>query len=103
MFRGTTFWTGVISGGVSQFEDTRALASGRINGGQYAVHTTRNVTSAIGTMAGIEYGSILGTSILPGIGTVAGAVIGAMVGDCFGRYVGWHTGNLLFSPGAKRE
>lgn len=102
MFRGTSFWTGVISGGVSQLQDTRALTSGQMNRGEYAANTTKNVTGAVGTMAGIEYGSILGTSIMPGVGTVAGAIIGAMAGDRLGRYVGWHTGNMLFSKESTR-
>lgn len=97
MFRGTTLWMGVISGGVSQLEDTRAFAVKEINAGQYAAHTTRNVTGAVGTMAGLEYGAVLGTILLPGVGTVAGAVLGAIVGDRLGRYVGSQAGQMLFA------
>jgi outer membrane lipoprotein SlyB len=97
MFRGTPLWMGVISGGISQVEDTRALAANQISARQYAANTTRNVTGAVGLMAGVEYGAVLGTSLLPGLGTVAGAMIGAVVGDRLGRYAGTQAGQLLFA------
>lgn len=97
MFRGTSLWAGVISGGLSQWEDTRHLQSGSMSGMQYAANTTKNVGVALGVMAGIEYGAILGTSIFPGVGTVVGSVVGGLIGDRVGRTVGMQTGNLVFN------
>ncbi|WCN36567.1 hypothetical protein [Aneurinibacillus uraniidurans] len=97
MFRGTSLWAGVISGGLSQWENTRQLQSGSMSGTQYAAHTTKNVGVALGVMAGIEYGAILGTTIFPGVGTVVGSVVGGLLGDRVGRTVGMQAGNLVFN------
>jgi outer membrane lipoprotein SlyB len=97
MFNGGSMWAGVVSGGFNQMQHTRALQTGQINKQQYAVHTTTNVTGAVGIMAGIEYGAMLGTAVMPGIGTIAGSIIGGMMGDRVGRYVGQKTGHAVFS------
>ncbi|HUC93857.1 MAG TPA: hypothetical protein VMS09_17875 [Paenibacillus sp.] len=68
-----------------------------------AVQTTENVTGAIGVMAGVEYGAILGTSLMPGIGTAIGAVAGGMFGDRIGRVVGHRTGDFLLKSDAMRN
>jgi outer membrane lipoprotein SlyB len=62
---------------------------------EYTVHTTENVTGAIGIMAGIEYGAVLGTSIMPVVGTVVGSVVGGLLGDRLGRNVGRLAGASL--------
>lgn len=99
MFQGGSLWGGLVSGGLSQIQDTNALKEGQINKKQYAVHTTENVTGAIGVMAGIEYGAILGTSLMPGVGTVVGSVVGGFLGDRLGRNVGQLAGtSLVNSP-----
>lgn len=96
MFRGGSLWAGVISGGVSQVQNTMALANGQLKTNDYATHTTKNMTGALGVMAGIEYGAVWGSVLLPGIGTVVGSVIGGYMGDRLGRYVGLQAGNKLF-------
>ncbi|MDB4867224.1 MAG: hypothetical protein JWR03_1557 [Cohnella sp.] len=96
IFQGGSLWAGVASGAVSQFQHTLSLKKGNIDRSQYAVHTTENVTGAIGVMAGVEYGALLGTSVLPGIGTAVGAVVGAVFGDKIGRVVGQQTGQMMF-------
>lgn len=93
---GVSLWAGVLSGGLSQVEDTLALNRGEITGKRYAAQTTRNVSGAIGLMAGIEYGAIAGTMLFPGVGTVVGSMLGGLMGDRLGRAVGHQTGNLLF-------
>jgi outer membrane lipoprotein SlyB len=97
MFRGTSLWAGIISGGLSQLEDTRHLRSGQMNRSQYAANTTRNVTMAVGVMAGMGYGAVLGSAVFPGIGTIVGSVIGGLVGDRVGRTVGMEAGNMIFN------
>ncbi|MEW9670153.1 hypothetical protein [Ammoniphilus sp. 3BR4] len=92
-----SLWAGAISGGMSQWEDTKAYRSGHLTGNQYAAHTTKNVTGAVGIMAGIEYGAIMGTSLLPGIGTIVGSIVGGLLGDRLGRTVGMQAGNILFN------
>ena len=92
MFKAGSIWAGVLSGAISQFEDTRAMTSGQMNKKEYAVNTSKNITGGIGVMAGIEYGSILGTSLLPGAGTIIGAILGSMIGSRIGNY----TGQVLF-------
>ncbi|HJV45525.1 MAG TPA: hypothetical protein VJ824_07345 [Bacillota bacterium] len=99
--RSASLWAGIISGGISQYQDTMALREGRMGKNQYAAHTTRNVVGAVGIMAGIEYGAMLGTSIMPGIGTVAGTVIGGFLGDRLGSSVGLTAGNALFNNDQK--
>lgn len=97
MFRGVSLWTGILSGGVNQIQDTKSYNNGQMNRNDYAVHTAKNVTEAIGVMAGIEYGAILGTTMLPGIGTIAGSILGFFVGDRLGSYVGLQAGNIIFN------
>jgi outer membrane lipoprotein SlyB len=96
MFKAGSIWAGVLSGAISQFEDTRAMTSGQMNKKEYAVNTSKNITGGIGVMAGIEYGSILGTSLLPGAGTIIGAILGSMIGSRIGNYTGSQVGQVLF-------
>jgi phage tail tape-measure protein len=86
---------GLLSGGISQLQDTTAVTKGQMGKKEYAIQTTENVTGAVGVMAGIEYGAVLGTSVLPGIGTAVGAVVGGMLGDRVGRLVGHQTGSFI--------
>src|SRR5665647_318577 len=95
MFQGGSLWGGLISGGLSQIQDTNALKEGHINKKQYAIQTTENVTGAFGIMAGIEYGAVFGSSIMPGVGTVIGCVVGGLLGDRIGRNVGQLAGTSL--------
>jgi outer membrane lipoprotein SlyB len=96
MLQGTSLWGGVISGALSQIQDTNALSKGQMDKNNYAIQTTENVTGAFGVMAGIEYGAILGTSIMPGIGTVVGSVAGGFLGNKLGRTVGQLAGTTVF-------
>ena len=95
-FRGTSLWAGIISGGIAQYQTTQALQKGLMSKNDYAVQTTKNVTGAAGLIAGIEYGAILGTRIMPGIGTIAGSIIGGIFGDRIGSMVGIQAGSTLF-------
>jgi outer membrane lipoprotein SlyB len=95
MLQGGSLWAGILSGGLSQLKDTNAVSKGEMDKKEYAIQTTENVTGAIGIMAGIEYGAVLGTSVLPGIGTAVGAVIGGVLGDRFGRVVGHQAGSAI--------
>ncbi|BBI31897.1 hypothetical protein [Cohnella abietis] len=95
IFQGGSLWGGLVSGGISQLKDTRSLTNGQMDKSQYAVQTSENVTGALGVMAGIEYGAILGTSIMPGVGTVLGSVCGGLLGHTFGRKVGSEAGKML--------
>lgn len=95
MIQGGSLWAGLLSGGISQLQDTRNLTKGQLDTKQYAVKTTGNLTGAFGVMAGVEYGAILGTSLLPGVGTVIGSVVGGLLGDSLGRTVGVQAGNAL--------
>ncbi|TJY44152.1 hypothetical protein E5161_01785 [Cohnella pontilimi] len=96
MFQGGSLWAGVVSGVMSQFQHTKNYNKGLMSGREYAVHTAENATGAVGVMAGVEYGALLGTSMLPGLGTVVGAVIGGVLGDKVGRAVGQQTGQVIF-------
>jgi outer membrane lipoprotein SlyB len=51
MFKGTSFWSGVLSGGISQIGDIRSYMKGEILTQDFGVHTTSNVTGAVGIMA----------------------------------------------------
>jgi len=95
MFQGSSLWAGLLAGGISQLQDTNRLQQGRMSKKEYAVHTAENVTGAVGVMAGVEYGAILGSSVMPGIGTVVGAALGGMLGDRVGRMVGGQAGSML--------
>jgi outer membrane lipoprotein SlyB len=101
--RGASIWAGIISGGIAQYQDTRAYNKGYITKNAYAAHTTKNVVGAVGIMAGIEYGAILGSSIMPGVGTVAGTIIGGLVGDRLGSMVGLQMGSILFNNKMEKE
>ncbi|WAH37120.1 glycine zipper domain-containing protein [Alicyclobacillus dauci] len=96
MFEGGSLWAGVINGGLAQVQDTVALTSGRMKADDYAVRSTRNVTTALGTMAGVEYGAVLGSAVLPGVGTIIGSIVGGIVGDQVGTFAGSQAGNMLF-------
>lgn len=95
MLQGGSLWGGIISGGVSQLQSTRSLMSGEMNKSEYAVKSSENVTGAVGVMAGIEYGALVGSALMPGVGTVVGSVVGGLLGDSLGRRVGGQAGKLL--------
>lgn len=92
-----TIWAGVISGGLAQIKATSAYSNGQLNSNEYAVHTTKNVTGALGLMAGLEYGAMLGSMVFPGVGTILGTIGGAILGDRLGSSVGVQVGNALFN------
>jgi outer membrane lipoprotein SlyB len=95
IFQGGSLWGGLVSGGISQLKDTQSLTKGQMDKSQYAVQTSENVTGALGVMAGIEYGAILGTTIMPGVGTVVGSICGGLLGNTVGRRVGNEAGKRL--------
>jgi phage tail tape-measure protein len=97
MFKGASLWAGLMSGAMAQLKDTYAMTSGNMNKKEYAIQTSKNLTGSIGVMAGIEYGAILGSSILPGPGTFIGALIGSMVGNWIGNYAGHYAGHIVFN------
>jgi outer membrane lipoprotein SlyB len=103
MFRGGSLWGGIISGGISQLRDTNAMVKGRMDKQEYAVQTTENVTGALGVMAGMEYGALLGTAAMPGVGTIVGSIMGGLLGDKLGRMVGNQTGTALFNNRMVRQ
>lgn len=96
MFEGGSLWAGIITGSVAQIQDTMALTNGKMKSDEYAVSTTKNATMALGTMAGVEAGAVLGTAVMPGFGTMLGSILGGMVGDRVGAYVGLQAGNMAF-------
>ena len=77
-----------------QFEDTRAMTSGQMNRRSMPLILPK-YSGGIGVMAGIEYGSILGTSLLPGAGTIIGAILGSMIGSRSG-IVYWFSSRSSF-------
>ncbi|ULL18990.1 hypothetical protein DVH26_33895 [Paenibacillus sp. H1-7] len=95
MWQGGSLWTGLISGGLTQLQDTRSLTSGEMDKKQYAVKTSGNVTGALGVMAGVEYGALLGTSVMPGVGTVVGSIVGGLLGNSLGQTIGQQAGQAL--------
>ncbi|MDP1512796.1 hypothetical protein Q8I65_21785 [Paenibacillus ottowii] len=95
MLQGNSLWGGLISGGISQAQDTISLTKGQMDNKEYMVHTSGNLTGALGVMAGIEYGAILGTSLLPGVGTVLGSIVGGLLGNNVGHRVGMQAGSAL--------
>jgi outer membrane lipoprotein SlyB len=96
MYKGTSFWTGVLSGGISQIEDIRLYRKGDLTTQDFSVNTTRNVTGAVGIIAGMEYGAVLGSAVLPGVGTIIGSIVGFMIGNRLGSYAGHQVGNMVF-------
>ncbi|NEU29136.1 hypothetical protein [Paenibacillus ottowii] len=95
MLQGNSLWGGLISGGISQVQDTISLTKGQMDNKEFMVHTSGNLTGALGVMAGIEYGAILGTSLLPGVGTVLGSIVGGLLGNNVGHRVGMQAGSAL--------
>ncbi|TYR80257.1 hypothetical protein FZC66_14105 [Priestia megaterium] len=96
MFHRTSIIGGVLTGAFSQFQDTRAFRQDLMSRKDYAVCTTQNITGAIGIMAGLEYGAILGSSLLPGVGSFLGMAAGGIVGDRIGSYIGRQAGTMVF-------
>lgn len=96
MFSRGTLWAGAISGGVALLRDAGAHRSGELSDRNYALHTTANLTSTLGLMAGFEYGAYLGSALLPGAGAVIGTILGGIVGDRLGQAVGQESGSWLF-------
>ena len=92
-------WAGAISGGIAQIRGSREYTGGKINAHEYVVQTTTNVTGALGLMAGLEYGAILGSSLIPGFGSIVGTILGGILGDRIGNVVGNQVGNALFKQG----
>lgn len=96
MFEGGSLWAGILTGTVAQLQDTFAFTNGKMKSNEYAVTTTKNATMALGTMAGVEAGAVLGSAVMPGFGTMIGSIVGGMVGDRVGAYVGTQAGHLAF-------
>ncbi|WP_141432059.1 hypothetical protein [Bacillus sp. 03113] len=96
MFKGVSLWAGVISGGMAQLKDTQAMASGEMGVKEYSIQTSQNLTGSLGLMAGLEYGAVLGSAVLPGAGTIIGSIIGSMIGNRVGNIAGYQAGHILF-------
>ncbi|MFB9758988.1 MULTISPECIES: hypothetical protein [Bacillaceae] len=103
MLKGAPLWSGVVAGGISQVEDVQSYIQGERDGKYLAASTVKNVTGAAGIMAGVEYGAIAGSMILPGIGTVIGSIAGYMVGNRIGSSIGATAGNLLFNRNPEQQ
>ncbi|WP_282936280.1 hypothetical protein [Paenibacillus sp. RC67] len=95
MLQGGSLWGGLIAGSLSEINDIKSLSNGQLNKKDFAVKTTGNVTGALGVMAGIEYGAIVGTSIFPGVGTVIGSAVGGIMGNMLGQTIGVKAGNAF--------
>jgi hypothetical protein len=65
MFEGISVLAGLLFGGIKQYQDTKSLNHGEMYREKYAVETTENVTGGVGVWAGVEYGGMLGTTLLP--------------------------------------
>ncbi|WP_434510413.1 hypothetical protein [Desulfitobacterium sp. AusDCA] len=91
-----SLWAGIISGGLAQLKTQNAYTNGALASNEYASQTTKNVTGAVGLIAGLEYGAILGSRFIPGVGTIVGTLIGGILGDRIGSSVGLYVGNALF-------
>ncbi|WP_176585928.1 hypothetical protein [Priestia megaterium] len=96
MYKGSYFWSGILSGGISQIEDMRLYMKGDLTAKDLGVNTTRNVTGTVGIIAGMEYGAVIGSAVLPGVGTILGSIVGFMVGNRAGSYAGYQVGNMVF-------
>ncbi|MFC4809731.1 hypothetical protein [Paenibacillus sp. GCM10023250] len=95
MIQSSSVVAGILSGGMTQLQDTRSLQHGSMGKREYTAHTVENVTGAVGVMAGVEYGAVVGSALLPGVGTVLGAVVGGVLGDRLGRAVGGQAGHMI--------
>lgn len=95
MFQGGSLWTGIIAGTTAQLRDHQRLRKGKLSSTQYTAHTAKNITGSVGVMAGVEYGALIGTSILPGVGTVCGPVAGALIGGQIGHVFGKQVDNIV--------
>jgi len=90
-------WAGMLTGLITQMNDTMQYMRGKMDKKEFALQTAENVTGAVGIVAGIEYGAILGSAVMPGVGTALGSIVGGLVGDKLGRMVGHHTGNIIYN------
>lgn len=97
MFSKGTLWAGAISGGLNQIRGSREYVGGRINANEYAAQTTTNISETLGLMAGLEYGAILGSSLIPGVGSLVGTILGGIVGDRLGNVVGAQLGQAFIN------
>ncbi len=95
MLQGGSLWSGIISGALCQAQDHNKMRSGILNKSQYAANTTKNMGGSLGIMAGVEYGALLGTTILPGVGTAVGSVAGAIIGGRLGHQIGHGLAQLV--------
>src|SRR6478609_5023462 len=102
MVEGISVLAGLLFGGAKQYQDTKSLNEGEIPRKKYAVETTENATGALGVWAGVEYGGMLGTTLIPGFGTVAGAVLGGILGAKVGSTVGHQAGSAVFNKGMSK-
>ena len=82
--RGNPFFT-VASLIVDQGVDSARLATGKIDGDEYAKRTVENVGGAGGGAGGAAAGAMVGSMILPGVGTLIGGFIGGILGGAGGR------------------
>ncbi len=95
MLQGGSLWAGIISGGLTQIQDTRNLTNGQMdkkrirgkNGGQRNRSFRRHGRHRIRRAARhFDF---------TGAGTIVGSIVGGLVGDRLGRVVGVQAGNAL--------
>ncbi|MBD1380930.1 glycine zipper domain-containing protein [Metabacillus arenae] len=87
--------SGVLTGGLSQIDDTFSLIRGKMNWRQYSKATTKNIAGGCGFAAGLSFGAAIGSSVLPGIGTLFGSLIGGLLGWQIGCQLGHQIGEVI--------
>jgi len=92
---GSNAATGIMFGMVEQVCYTYRYASGKMDGGDYGVHTAQNIGSTGGAGGGAAVGAMIG-SVVPVVGTAIGAIIGGFLGGLLGGTVGKNVGKGLF-------
>ena len=102
-FNNGTIWVGIIAGGMAQSKTTSAFQNGLLTRSEYAAYTTKNITGTLGLMTGIEYGALIGTTLLPGAGTVLGTIIGGVLGNGLGNTIGLELGYRFFNNQIKKQ
>lgn len=88
---------GLLSAGISGYNEWTENSEAGMGGGENAVRTAgRATTSGLGAWGGMAGGAAIGTMIFPGVGTAIGGLLGGILGGLAGDKIGDLGGDAIF-------
>jgi len=87
--------SGLLTGGLSQAEDTYSYLKRRMSTRKYMASTCANTLGACGFVMGLKYGAMMSSMILTGVGSLIGSIVLGIIGFRLGHNIGYSIGTSL--------